>query len=89
MLIRVQFVVLRLIGARLDKTHASGFPTKWFLNKPVQLQGLARKLIFQSLKCSCLELCQMLLLPGRVTQSVTRLTTDASLTAYPGVASSI
>ena len=31
----------------------------------------------------------MLLLPGRIAQSVTCLATDASLTAYPGVASSI
>ena len=31
----------------------------------------------------------MLRLPGRVAQSVTSLTTDASLTADPGVASSI
>ena len=42
-----------------------------------------------SLKGSSLELCQMLLLPGQRAQSVTCLATDASLTAYPGVASSI
>ena len=33
--------------------------------------------------------CYMVMTPGRLAQSVTCLATDASLTAYPGVASSI
>ena len=33
--------------------------------------------------------CSMFCLPGRVAQSVTCLATDARLTAFPGVASSI
>ena len=43
-----------------------------------------------ALYCECAYTCnRKLIIPGRVAQSVTCLATDASLTADPGVASSI